>query len=295
MKLASQQQLTEGGGTDSSFRRRRHSSYPNDASTLHTTIDLNAELMAKLMASIERRLSSPPRKARATVAVTPATPPNSPTGVISPGEAAQPDSATVNPEGMKVQVAGASIIVFVTKSFLSWRPGRYSPRPIIKKARSHSIPALIGLDDQQRVRKVVRIGSQEISSTVTYVPYDNENALQETVEWPTLRDEVLQERFPNLAALSEASINDAMQAVAASHEIKPEPKSEAKRIRSPVEEEVSGLGGEELLFGVGLTADFMDSSNPEESFRLPRLKSDEMPLRFPQLAQLDQPAFREAK
>ncbi|XP_072145082.1 uncharacterized protein [Dermacentor andersoni] len=281
-ELASQQQLTDGGATDSSFRRRRHSSYSNDPSSpLHTTIDLNAELMAKLMASIERRLSSPPRKARAAIDVTPATPPASPADAMCPDGAARPDSGTVTPDGMKV--AGASTI------------GAYSPRPIIKKTRSHSIPALLALDEQQRVRKVVRIGSQEISSTVTYVPYDNETALQETVEWPTLRDDVLQERFPNLAALSEASINDAMQAVAAAHEKKPEPKSEAKLVGLPVEEEVSGLGGEELMFGVGLTADFMDSSNPEESFRLPRLKADEMPLRFPQLAQLDQPAFREAK
>ncbi|KAH6929134.1 hypothetical protein HPB50_023844 [Hyalomma asiaticum] len=72
-------------------------------------------------------------------------------------------------------------------------------------------------------------------------------------------------------------------------------RSEAKQVRPTVEEELSGLGGEELLFGIGMTADLMDTSNPDESFGLPRLKADEMPLRFPQLAQLDQPAFREAK
>ncbi|XP_075553510.1 uncharacterized protein LOC142586142 [Dermacentor variabilis] len=149
-ELASQQQLTEGSGTDSSFRRRRHSSFHNDPSSpLHTSVDLNAELMAKLMASIERRLSSPPRKARTVIDVTPATPPTSPADVMSPDGAARPDSGTVTPDGLKA--AGASTI------------GAYNPRPIIKKARSQSIPALLALDEQQRVRKVVRIGSQERS------------------------------------------------------------------------------------------------------------------------------------
>lgn len=279
-ELASQQQLTDGAGTDSSFRQRRHNSYPSDASSpQHTSVDMNAELMARLMASIERRLSAPPKCPR--TAACPATPPTSPTGLLSSGTAAQP--APGAPQETKIHFAGGGIV------------GTCSPRSIIKKARSQSIPAVIGLDEQQRVRKVVRIGSQEISSTVTYVPYDYEAALQETVEWPTLREEVLQERFPNLAALSEASINDAMQAVAAQQQNKPEPRSEAKQVRPTVEEELSGLGGEELLFGIGMTADLMDTSNPDESFGLPKLKADEMPLRFPQLAQLDQPAFREAK
>ncbi|KAH6929135.1 hypothetical protein HPB50_023845 [Hyalomma asiaticum] len=164
--LASQQQLTDGGGTDSSFRQRRHNSYPSDASSpQHTSVDMNAELMARLMASIERRLSAPPKCPR--TAVCPATPPTSPTGLLSPGTAAQP--APGAPQETKIHLAGGGIV------------GMCSPRSIIKKARSQSIPAVIGLDEQQRVRKVVRIGSQEISSTVTYVPYDYEAALQETV------------------------------------------------------------------------------------------------------------------
>ncbi|XP_075750778.1 uncharacterized protein LOC142817607 [Rhipicephalus microplus] len=209
--LASQQQLTDCGSTDSSVHQRRRNSYPYDGSPPHhSSADLNAELMARLMDSIERRLTSPPRSPRTPTRVGTTTPLATSEGAMSPGQL-QPATR----KETKTQVAVGNFI------------GTISPRPIMKKVRSHSIPAVPPLDEQQpqRMRKVVRIGSQEISSTVTYVPYDAEAAPQEEVEWPTLRDEVLQERFPNLAALSEASINDAMQAVASKQENKPETRA----------------------------------------------------------------------
>ncbi|KAH9382325.1 hypothetical protein HPB48_012054 [Haemaphysalis longicornis] len=68
--------------------------------------------------------------------------------------------------------------------------------------------------------------------------------------------------------------------------------SKQRNGRPSVEEELSGLGNDDMLLGIGLTPDFMETSNPE-SFRMPQLKSDDLPLRFPQLAQLDLPAFRD--
>ncbi|KAL1414097.1 hypothetical protein MTO96_007735 [Rhipicephalus appendiculatus] len=295
-ELASQQQLTDGAGTDSSFRQRRRNSYPYDTSPPHhSSVDLNAELMARLMASIERRLKSPPRSPRASAGVGPATPPCHPRGCDEPRTTPACHSAgNENTAGRWKLHRYIEPEAHYEESAQPFHSGGSGPWTT---SSSSACERLCASDRSNNLwsKALPNNHSQEISSTVTYVPYNTEPALEEEVEWPTLRDEVLQERFPNLAALSEASINDAMEAVASKQESKPDPRSEAKRSRSPVEEELSGLGGEDLLLGVGLTADFMDTSNPDESFRLPRLKTDEMPLRFPQLAQLDQPAFRQAK
>lgn len=264
-------QLTAGGSSDAQGgvrNRRRRVSFPGGGnwSGPHSTVDLDPDVLSRLMASLERRMSAH----KSVLGGAAASRADNTTSDVCNGVVGQLQAGNQTPAG---SLGGL---------------GNSSPRSIIKKLRCASKPVPL---DEQRVRKVVRIGSQEISSTVTYVPYESDTGV--TVEWPALREDVLQERFPNLAALSDASITDALRAVSAAQEDKsPERRDSNQRDGRPaLEDELSG--NDDMLLGIGLTPDFMETSNPE-SFRMPQLKADELPLRFPQLAQLDLPAFRDA-
>lgn len=171
------------------------------------------------------------------------------------------------------------------------------PKPIIKKTSSQYNPSVVaGETDVQRVRKIVRIGSQEISSTVTYyVPYESDSAnMSNSMVWPTLKEDAFQERFPNLAALSKASISDALKVVGAAEVNEEEDRFVGQESKTGAPDDETSAASDDVVPGLcSTTPDFMDVTNLE-SLRLPLLQTGDVSKRFPQLAQLDQPAFCDA-
>ncbi|XP_064488856.1 uncharacterized protein LOC135400848 [Ornithodoros turicata] len=170
--------------------------------------------------------------------------------------------------------------------------------PVVKMMRrSHSNPNMQTSksgqqeDPQRRTSKTVRIGAQEISRTVTYVPCavesNNVNGATGSTPWLPLDDDVFVVRFPKIAAPSRRSIDDALRTVVGKNKSRKEVHHQGEALSKDVCVEDSLLSLEEL----GLTsADFPDTANSTSALELPQLGWDALSKRFPQLAQLDLPA-----